>query len=661
MPTVISAGRPSIVVARPVGPKGDPGTDGAPGPIGPTGPAGPQGTPGQDLDPDASGTLAQRAAYDAQPQGFTYLQTDVTPWQYWVKASNASGAWAGPQPFGSIVQTFETRASVVAAFINPVANFLRTAGYGAIGDGGGALYKRVGSSPAHNGKVQSADGAWWELAETSPDVRMFGAKFDDATDDLTAWNNAIGWANIKGGQCSIRATGGTSVISGAVTPIAAPDFWIVGDHAAGVRCTGTGITFQWGSSTYGTEGGGIDGLDFLFTGTPAATQTCIKVYWGFRVIFSNITVQGIATLISLGETAAFYAAQVQLFDINGSCANVAAPFIDWKIGNGVYISRVDVFVSDAAGGVVSRSFLRVAPTVAGGVDTAQIEFVTGQLFWAGLLLAAGDGVVIQNMSIVNCYFDGISGTGCYLIVSHPTGLIINIRGDNCWFTGGAGGTSVGDYNIMLTNQGNPTNGAIQDITFVNSIFMIAKRENIYVSANCRRISFGNCRGVAPNGLAVGHSSVRIEAGALDTQFIGGYYNHDIAAFGYPQRGAYAFQLDANLDRYSITALDAGGTAGSLSVGSNSAGSKRRKISLNNPDYAVAATGGIFVLPANGGTFTNTTPFTVEAFIYGGTISAIYRDSIAIAAGPQASVRVDPGDHYAINYTVAPTVKYFIVR
>ncbi|MFB6419899.1 hypothetical protein [Bradyrhizobium tunisiense] len=41
--------------------------------------------------------------------------------------------------------------------------YLRTAGLTAAGDGGGALYKKVVSEPSHNGKFQSADGAWWEI------------------------------------------------------------------------------------------------------------------------------------------------------------------------------------------------------------------------------------------------------------------------------------------------------------------------------------------------------------------------------------------------------------------------------------------------------------------------------------------------------------------
>jgi hypothetical protein len=51
---------------------------------------------GQHMDPDATGTLADRATYNSEDKGFVFLRTDVTPFQYYAKASNTSGDWAGP-------------------------------------------------------------------------------------------------------------------------------------------------------------------------------------------------------------------------------------------------------------------------------------------------------------------------------------------------------------------------------------------------------------------------------------------------------------------------------------------------------------------------------------------------------------------------------------
>ncbi|WP_029073577.1 hypothetical protein [Kaistia adipata] len=51
---------------------------------------------GRGVQPDATGTLADRALNDAAPKGFIFWRTDVTPFELYVKASAASGDWAGP-------------------------------------------------------------------------------------------------------------------------------------------------------------------------------------------------------------------------------------------------------------------------------------------------------------------------------------------------------------------------------------------------------------------------------------------------------------------------------------------------------------------------------------------------------------------------------------
>jgi hypothetical protein len=90
----------------PTGPSGATGSQGIQGPTGPaggpgpTGPQGIQGIQGAGINPDATGTFAQRATYDNQPKDFKFLQTDVAPFRLWVKASNTTADWAGPTFIG---------------------------------------------------------------------------------------------------------------------------------------------------------------------------------------------------------------------------------------------------------------------------------------------------------------------------------------------------------------------------------------------------------------------------------------------------------------------------------------------------------------------------------------------------------------------------------
>lgn len=50
---------------------------------------------------DVSGDLADKANYDDRPKDFGFLAIDVNPAQLFIKASGASGDWAGPFSYGT--------------------------------------------------------------------------------------------------------------------------------------------------------------------------------------------------------------------------------------------------------------------------------------------------------------------------------------------------------------------------------------------------------------------------------------------------------------------------------------------------------------------------------------------------------------------------------
>lgn len=102
-----------------------------------------------------------------------------------------------PGPAGDAV-FYDTWALVELAAVPADVNFLFLGGYTDVGDGGAALYKRVVAEPAHDGKIQSADGAWWEFAEDAISVKQIGAVGDSTgtvtgsgTDDRLAFLAAI--------------------------------------------------------------------------------------------------------------------------------------------------------------------------------------------------------------------------------------------------------------------------------------------------------------------------------------------------------------------------------------------------------------------------------------------------------------------------------------
>ncbi|QIG68651.1 pectin lyase fold domain-containing protein [Rhizobium phage RHph_TM3_3_14B] len=99
--------------------------------------------------------------------------------------------------------TFASRTAAMAW--SPVAgpDYIRTAGYAAAGDKGGALYKKVGSEPSHPGKfsitLSGSSVVWYEIADAVLTPQMFGAIADGVVDCAPALNAAIQVANARGG------------------------------------------------------------------------------------------------------------------------------------------------------------------------------------------------------------------------------------------------------------------------------------------------------------------------------------------------------------------------------------------------------------------------------------------------------------------------------
>lgn len=90
---------------------------------------------------------------------------------------------------------YNTVADVNAATIRPDVLWVRTAGYYTVGDGGGALYKRVTSAPSHGAYITSnAAASYWTLAEQFPNVLQVGAVGNGTTDDQAKFQIAASYS-----------------------------------------------------------------------------------------------------------------------------------------------------------------------------------------------------------------------------------------------------------------------------------------------------------------------------------------------------------------------------------------------------------------------------------------------------------------------------------
>lgn len=174
--------------------------------------------------------------------------------------------------------SYASVAAIQAATIPAIVAHLRTRGYRTTGDGGAALYKRSVATSAGAGRIQSADGAWWDVAEATPNVLQFGAKPDGTADASAAFQASIDFLGVNGGRIIVPPGAyycGTALVANAPvlfsggtvgdTSTNPNGSGVVGQHPVLYWTGAAGTTIlTYTPSSVGTVifGGGIDGISF---------------------------------------------------------------------------------------------------------------------------------------------------------------------------------------------------------------------------------------------------------------------------------------------------------------------------------------------------------------------------------------------------------------
>lgn len=146
---------------------------------------------------DVSGDLADKATYDERPDDFAFLAIDVNPAQLFIKASGASGDWAGPFSYGQGEQGDEGPPGPAAIF-NWRGAYSGATTYakndGVRGDGR-SFVSLQGGNVGHALPVSPATtNAWWDLtAERGADGTGTGDVVgpDGATDWALSFYNGV--------------------------------------------------------------------------------------------------------------------------------------------------------------------------------------------------------------------------------------------------------------------------------------------------------------------------------------------------------------------------------------------------------------------------------------------------------------------------------------
>jgi hypothetical protein len=186
--------------------------------------------------------------------------------------------------YESRIYDFDTVTAIGAANVPAAQVALRTGGYYAAGDGGGALYQRVVALGTNMVGFQSADGAWWQLVPVNGilNVKACGAKgtwvygASSPFDDAPSLRAAVAMATTA--KLTIKVPSGkyyvNSTVSGAVLTVTDSSLRMIGDGRDIVYpSTVEGSVFVPGPNILSTE-------DFLhFTGSATVRGTVLRG-WG---------------------------------------------------------------------------------------------------------------------------------------------------------------------------------------------------------------------------------------------------------------------------------------------------------------------------------------------------------------------------------------------
>lgn len=276
----------------------------------------------------------------------------------------AATALAAIAAAAGALQVFETRADIEAATVDAGIQAVRQLGYYSVGEGE-ATYIRVGADPGHAGSVQSADGAWWELAERRVYADMFGVRANngavttansDAIDDMIVYlavNTAlIRKGFFKDGYCHIaRASRLYHASSSYLALEAEGRQCIIRTHFDGVAFPlGKGAALSLGETISDCE---ASGFIFLADGT-AVTGYAYEYGAGQRLAYRRCQAIGFYHGVKYGDNT-YGVASTGSSEMESCIANVAKDLFHFSTQAGFRLAGFNTFNGvRGAGGAAAR-------------------------------------------------------------------------------------------------------------------------------------------------------------------------------------------------------------------------------------------------------------------------------------------------------------------
>lgn len=402
-----------------------------------------------------------------------------------------------------------SRAAGENTFILSNIQFVTTGGYYAPGDGGAAQFKRVAGPLNDGASFQSQDGAWWQIVSVDINVRQFGAKGDNATDDTEAFQNALDWSK------EVFVQNGNYIVNGVV--VAGEGYTILGesDYNTSLWATDSNPIFFFGNlandiSQFLTLKNMTIGGKASFNG-----ECYIRVKRCFQTYFERIRYKG--SLANPSEA-------IYVLDNNGGTSEqpIRTTFRD------CYIDGVNY--SDGL------THARIGIWCTGGIQT-QVENTHIQDCEIGCKLGVNPLVDTQyyNPAFPNDhdFYDFYFTNNSRYQVGDRGGTDTEARAFDVWW---GSGVNVSDSQIYLNNNRPNPPLADQCVAVFNSLadvgFGIFTMSNCVVNGNSRST---NAFRVAPGaavdrlavyacefgGMASGNPLVKVEAGGICNTVIDG--------------------------------------------------------------------------------------------------------------------------------------------
>jgi len=451
-----------------------------------------------------------------------------------------------------------------------------------------------------------------------------------------------------------------------LTAISSNSKYIVGELGTKISHDG-GILFTWGAGVdNGVVDGGLVGIDYLGSATPAAGTGMVKQNGMNRLLLSNIRGTYVKQFLTAGPTA--LAGGYFINDVRLSTVNETGTVILHGDGANSRINGLDITTSGVSRVIDRTTATAALPTGigfgAGGWDTAVWNGILLNGFEYGLdINRTSTGENVANFRVSDFYFD-YCANGMRLLNTNTGGGINNMMFHNGWSVG------MDNYSIHLDGSV----GSHRNIIFSNVHALLGGKCNWRLNSQTMdNVQILACTGDFGNRLSG-------NTGSNQDDFVALYGGWECRNSRFGRTGATILGVAGLQARYGVTlptaaadyvfednqaegatgAIQASITANSITAGklySSSVKGNRVPGGATKVDYATTAT---VTTPTSAATQTNNTPFHYTLYIYGGTVTVVSHNATTVGDGTGPStLEIKPGDTWSITWSVSPTVKRVI--